>query len=43
LERKFFQLAKPVWGDELSRAVRESCFSIDKLENVRDLAGGAAL
>jgi 2-methylcitrate dehydratase PrpD len=43
LERKFFQLAKPVWGDELSRAVRESCFSIDKFENVRDLAGGAAL
>jgi 2-methylcitrate dehydratase PrpD len=43
LERKFFQLAKPVWGDELSRAVRESCFAIDKLDNVRDLAGGAAL
>ncbi|MGH8666890.1 MAG: MmgE/PrpD family protein [Burkholderiales bacterium] len=43
LERKFFQLASPVWGDQLSRTVRESCLSIDRLENVRDLAGGTAL
>ena len=43
LERKFFQLAKPVWGDALSRKVRESSLSIDKLANVRELAGGAAL
>lgn len=43
LERKFFQLAKPVWGDDLARIVREDCLAIERLENVRDLAGGAAL
>ena len=43
LERKFFQLAQPVWGDQLARMVRESCLAIDKLENVRALAGGTAL
>jgi 2-methylcitrate dehydratase PrpD len=43
LERKFFQLARPVWGEELARTVRESCFSVDRLQNMRDFAGGMAL
>ena len=43
LERKFYQLAKPVWGDELSRKVRESALSVEKLSNVADFAGGVDL
>jgi 2-methylcitrate dehydratase PrpD len=43
LERKFFQLAKPVWGEALSRKVRDSCMSLDKLDNLDGFAGGADL
>ena len=43
LERKFYQLATPVWGEALSRRVRESCLTVERLANARELAGGAAL
>lgn len=43
LERKFYQLATPVWGEALARRVRESCLGVEQLANARELAGGAAL
>ena len=43
LERKFYQLANPVWGEALAREVRESCMALDKLANLRDFASGTNL
>lgn len=43
LERKFYQLARPVWGEALSRKVRDSCMSLDRLDSLDGFAGGADL
>ncbi|MBM3356774.1 MAG: MmgE/PrpD family protein [Betaproteobacteria bacterium] len=43
IERKFYQLATPVWGEALAREIRRSCDALDTLNDVSALAGGGDL
>jgi 2-methylcitrate dehydratase PrpD len=43
LERKFHQLATPVWGQELAREIRRSCMALDTLPSLDAFVGGANL
>jgi len=43
LERKFYQLAAPIWGEEFAREMRESCMALETLPSLDAFAGGANL
>jgi 2-methylcitrate dehydratase PrpD len=43
IERKFYQLATPVWGDALARRIRESSMTLEQLGSLDQFAGGNAL
>ncbi|MCE9640061.1 MAG: MmgE/PrpD family protein [Betaproteobacteria bacterium] len=40
LERKYYQLATPIWGEERARKAYQSWMTLETLDNVRDFAGG---
>jgi 2-methylcitrate dehydratase PrpD len=40
---KFFAIARPIWGEALSERVYSDALNMEKLGNVRQLAGGADL
>lgn len=43
IERKYYQLATPLWGEELGRKIRESCMALEKFANLDGFADGADL
>lgn len=43
VERKYYQLATPLWGEAFAREIRESCMSFDKFPNLDAFAGGKNL
>lgn len=38
IERKYYQLATPVWGEKLAREVRELCMQLETVPDMRALA-----
>ena len=42
-ERKFFELAEPVWGRALAERIYADCMRLEQIADMRDFAGGAAL
>ena len=40
LERKYYQLATPIWGEERARKAYQSWMTLETLDDVRDFAGG---
>lgn len=34
IERKYYQLATPVWGDARAREIRESCMTLERLDSL---------
>ena len=43
IERKFYQLALPIWGEPLAREIRKSCMMLEALASLDHFAGGASL
>ncbi len=43
VERKYYQLATPLWGEAFAREIRESCMALDTLPNLDGFAGGRNL
>ena len=43
IERKYYQLATPVWGEPLARRIRESCMTLERLGSLEEFAGGRDL
>lgn len=43
IEKKFFDLATPVWGSELAKRVHADSLRLDAIADMRDFAGGADL
>lgn len=40
IERKYYQLATPVWGEAFARRIRESCMTLERLDSLERFAGG---
>jgi 2-methylcitrate dehydratase PrpD len=43
IERKFYQLATPVWGERRAREVRELCMTLEQVPDLRERARTIAL
>jgi len=43
IERKFYQLAVPLWGEEFARKIRQSCMTLERLDSLDQFAGGGNL
>ena len=43
IERKFYQLALPIWGEPLARRIRHDCMTLETLPSLEQFAGGAEL
>lgn len=43
IERKFQQLAVPIWGEAFARTIRESCMTLERLDSLDRFAGGGDL
>lgn len=43
IERKFYQLAVPLWGEEFARKIRQSCMTLERLDSLDHFAGGGNL
>jgi hypothetical protein len=43
VERKFFDLARPVWGQALSDTVYRDSLRLERIADMRGFAGGADL
>jgi 2-methylcitrate dehydratase PrpD len=43
IERKFYQLAVPLWGEQFAREIRQSCMTLERLGSLDRFAGGGNL
>ena len=43
IESKFYQLALPLWGEELARKIRQSCMTLETLDSLERFAGSGDL
>jgi 2-methylcitrate dehydratase PrpD len=40
IERKYYQLAAPVWGEARAREIRDSCMTLERLDSLDRFGGG---
>jgi len=43
IRKKFYQLAHPVWGESLARAVHELCMRVETISDLREASKDLAL